>query len=113
MYDYITGKIISKTATHIVLECAGIGYQVNISLNTYSKIQEGTQCKIFTHLAIKEDAHTLEKRLIRRFGKHLLAIHFLHRKLAGDGAHPGRGTFTGLKLLDRMLAEGLRVLPMA
>src|SRR6185436_7164168 len=59
MYDFISGKIISKTATHIVLECAGIGYQVNISLNTYSKIQEGSNCKIFTHLAIKEDAHTL------------------------------------------------------
>jgi Holliday junction DNA helicase RuvA len=59
MYDYISGKIISKTATHIILECSGIGYQVNISLNTYSKIQEGSNCKIFTHLSIKEDAHTL------------------------------------------------------
>jgi len=59
MYDYISGKIISKTATHIVLECAGIGYHVNISLNTYSKIKEGIPFKIYTHLAIKEDAHTL------------------------------------------------------
>ncbi|MEO5572562.1 MAG: Holliday junction branch migration protein RuvA [Bacteroidia bacterium] len=59
MYDYITGKIISKNATHIILECGGIGYQINISLNTYSNIHEGSQCKIFTHLAIKEDAHTL------------------------------------------------------
>ncbi|MEP7171587.1 MAG: Holliday junction branch migration protein RuvA, partial [Bacteroidota bacterium] len=72
MYDYITGKIISKTATHIVLECAGIGYHVNISLNTYSKINEGSQCKVFTHLSIKEDAHTLygfadedERRMFR------------------------------------------------
>ena len=59
MYDYISGKIISKTATHIILECAGIGYQLHISLNTYSKINEGSHCKIFTHLSIKEDAHTL------------------------------------------------------
>lgn len=72
MYDYITGKIISKTATHVVLECAGIGYHVNISLNTYSKVNEGSQCKIFTHLSIKEDAHTLygfadedERRMFR------------------------------------------------
>jgi Holliday junction DNA helicase RuvA len=72
MYDYITGKIISKSATQVVLECAGIGYQVNISLNTYSKIEEGSHCKIFTHLAIKEDAHTLygfadedERRMFR------------------------------------------------
>jgi Holliday junction DNA helicase RuvA len=72
MYDYISGKIVSKTATHIVLECAGIGYQLNISLNTYSKIHEGSQSKIFTHLSIKEDAHTLygfadedERRMFR------------------------------------------------
>jgi Holliday junction DNA helicase RuvA len=59
MYDYISGKVISKTATHVVIECSGIGYHLNISLNTYSRVNEGEHCKIFTHLAIKEDAHTL------------------------------------------------------
>lgn len=59
MYDYISGKVISKTATHVIIECSGIGYHLNISLNTYSKINEAEHCKIFTHLAIKEDAHAL------------------------------------------------------
>lgn len=72
MYDYISGKVISKTATQIVLDCGGIGYAINISLNTFSKIKEGAQCKVFVHQSIKEDAHTLygfaeeeERRLFR------------------------------------------------
>ncbi len=72
MYDYFTGKITSKTATQIVLDCNGIGYALNISLNTFSKVTEGQQCKIFVHLSIKEDAHTLygfadedERRMFR------------------------------------------------
>lgn len=72
MYDYISGKIISKSATHIVLDCDGVGYSINISLNTFSQIKEGQQCKIYVHLSIKEDAHTFygfadenERRLFR------------------------------------------------
>jgi len=59
MYDYVSGKVISKSATQIVLDCNGIGYAMNISLNTFSKLKEGQLCKIFVHLSIKEDAHTL------------------------------------------------------
>ena len=92
MYDYIIGKIISKTATHIVLDCAGIGYHINISLHTYSEIKEGTQCKIYTHLAIKEDAHTLygfadedERRMFR----HLISV-------SGVGASTARMMLSSL-----------------
>lgn len=59
MYDYISGKIIQRTATHITLDCNGIGYAINISLNTFGKISEGEQRKIFVHQVVKEDAHTL------------------------------------------------------
>lgn len=72
MYDYINGKIISKTATHIVVDCAGIGYHINISLYTYSHVKEDALHKIYTHLVVKEDAHTLygfadedERRMFR------------------------------------------------
>lgn len=77
MYDYIYGKIILKTATHLVLECAGIGYHINISVNTYSQIKEGSSCKIFVHLAIKEDAHTLygfANEDERRMFRHLISV---------------------------------------
>jgi len=61
MMDYISGKLIRKQPTHLVLETGGIGYYINISLNTFSQLPaEGTgNVKIMTYLSIKEDAHTL------------------------------------------------------
>lgn len=50
---------MEKTPTYAVIDCLGVGYLLNISLNTYSKIGESERCKLFTHLAIREDAHTL------------------------------------------------------
>ncbi len=73
MYDYLIGTVTAKTATHMVVECNGIGYFVNISLNTYAKVSEGRQQKVYVHFFVKEDAHTLygfadesERRLFRQ-----------------------------------------------
>ncbi len=59
MIEYIDGKLAQKNPTYVVIDCAGIGYHINISLNTFTKLGEGERCKLFTHLSIKEDAHTL------------------------------------------------------
>ena len=59
MIEFLNGKLVEKTPTYIVIECHGLGYFVNISLHTYSRIEELENCKVFTHLSIKEDAHTL------------------------------------------------------
>lgn len=59
MYDYFEGKLVEKTPTFAIIDCAGVGYMIHISLNTFSKIKDVEKCKLFTHLAIKEDAHTL------------------------------------------------------
>ncbi len=59
MINHLSGKLVEKNPAYIVVECAGVGYTVNISLNTYSKIPDQEHCKIFTHLQINEDAHTL------------------------------------------------------
>jgi Holliday junction DNA helicase RuvA len=59
MIAYIEGKLIEKTPTYAVIDCAGVGYHLNISLNTYSKLHEQKQCKLYAYLSIKEDAHTL------------------------------------------------------
>ena len=58
MITQITGKLLEKTPTYVVIECSGIGYFINISLQTYSSIDEEA-CKLFTHLSVKEDSHTL------------------------------------------------------
>lgn len=59
MIDHLNGKLVEKHPTHLVVECAGVGYFVNISLHTFSILKEGEHIKIFTHLQIKEDAHSL------------------------------------------------------
>ncbi|NRB47715.1 MAG: Holliday junction branch migration protein RuvA [Saprospiraceae bacterium] len=59
MITYIKGVITFKTPTFIIVETGGIGYHINISLNTYVQIEKLEQVKILTHLQIKEDSHTL------------------------------------------------------
>ena len=59
MINHISGVITEKSPTHAVIEAAGVGYFINITLNTYSKIADKDKCKLITYLSIKEDAHTL------------------------------------------------------
>ena len=59
MISHLSGKLVSKSPTSLVVECNGIGYEVNISLNTYSKIIDSEQIKIYTHLQIREDSHSI------------------------------------------------------
>lgn len=59
MIHHIKGKLVEKSPTHAVIETGGVGYFINISLNTYSKLGSDENCKLYTHLSIKEDAHTL------------------------------------------------------
>lgn len=59
MIAYLEGRFAQKKPTVVFLDVHGVGYEVNISLNTYSQIQNLAEGKLFTHLQIKEDAHTL------------------------------------------------------
>jgi Holliday junction DNA helicase RuvA len=59
MIHHINGKLVEKSPTYAVIEAAGVGYFINISLNTYSQLGSSESCKLFTHLSIKEDSHTL------------------------------------------------------
>lgn len=85
MYAYIDGKLVFKCPAYVVIEAGGIGYQINISLNTYSKLPAGERCKLFTWLHVKEDAHTLYG-FADEGEKHL----FLHL-ISVSGIGPGTG----------------------
>ena len=58
MITHIKGNLVKKTPTYVVIECNGIGYKLNISLQTFSKIKE-ENCILFTHFSVKEDSQTL------------------------------------------------------
>lgn len=60
MITHIEGILKKKTPTDVVIDCGGVGFLIHISLHTYSQLpQENNTCRLFTHLQIKEDAHTL------------------------------------------------------
>ncbi|MBS7566063.1 Holliday junction branch migration protein RuvA [Mucilaginibacter sp. Bleaf8] len=86
MYAYIDGKLVFKSPAYVIIEAGGIGYQINISLNTFSKLGDAERCRLYVWLHVKEDAHTLygfadegEKRLFL----HLISV-------SGIGPNTGR-----------------------
>jgi Holliday junction DNA helicase RuvA len=59
MFAHIHGRLVEKSPTDVVIDCNGVGYHLQISLHTFSKLPENESVKLFTYLQIKEDAHTL------------------------------------------------------
>lgn len=59
MFNHFEGKVAVKTPTYAVIDCAGVGYLLNISLNTYSKIPDSGSFRLLSHLAVREDAMVL------------------------------------------------------
>lgn len=93
MYAFLTGKYIVKTPAYVWLDVNGVGYEVYISLHTYSQIQDLQQGRLLTYLQVKEDAHTL-------FGffdddERTLFIHLL--SVSGVGASTARMMLSSMK----------------
>lgn len=59
MYEYIKGALVEAGPTYAVVDCGGVGYWLNISVNTYSKISAEKEVCLYVHLIVREDAHLL------------------------------------------------------
>ena len=59
MIEYLKGKLIEKSPTHVVIDCAGVGYFTNISVNTFSQIPDSEVAKVWIHFIVREDAQIL------------------------------------------------------
>lgn len=59
MITHIQGKLTEKNPTDVVIDCNGVGYLINISMHTYSQIPDTENLRLYTHLQVKEDSHTL------------------------------------------------------
>jgi Holliday junction DNA helicase RuvA len=73
MIAFLKGRLVHKEPTFVLIDVNGVGYHVNVSLQTYSEIKDQENIQLFTHLAIREDAHVLygfsqdsEKRLFQQ-----------------------------------------------
>ena len=92
MITQIKGRLVEKSPTELVIDCNGIGYLVNISLNTYSLLSESESISLYAHLQVKEDSHTL-------FGFFEKTERNLFRKLisvSGIGASTARTMLSSL-----------------
>ncbi len=96
MFAYIQGKITYKSPTCVYIDIDGLGYEVQISLNTYEKIQSLQECKLHTYLHIKEDAHTL----YGFFSEEEKEIFLLLISVSGVGAATTRMILSGMKTTD-------------
>ena len=77
MITHVKGRLVEKNPAFVVIDCNGIGYLLRISLHTYSQIGDSESCKLYTHLSIKEDAHTLfgfAEREERNLFRHLISV---------------------------------------
>jgi Holliday junction DNA helicase RuvA len=102
MIDYITGKVTELNPACVVVECNGIGYNLNISLNTYAVLEKAVTCKILVHEAIREDAYML-------FGFSEAEERDLFRQLisvSGVGAGTARIMLSSFKPADLRRAIG-------
>ncbi|HEX9651669.1 MAG TPA: Holliday junction branch migration protein RuvA [Cyclobacteriaceae bacterium] len=98
MITYVIGKFVEKQPGSLVVESNGIGYKINISLNTFSFIKEKKEGKILTYLHIKEDAHILfgfATESERQIFLNLISI---------SGVGPG----TGLMVMSSLSPEEVR-----
>ncbi len=86
MYDYINGRLVFKCPAYVVIDAGGVGYHINISLSTYSSLSANENCKLFTWLHVKEDAHTLYG--FADEGERRLFLHLI--SVSGIGANTGR-----------------------
>lgn len=99
MISFIKGPIITKSPTAVEIEAGGLGYDINISLNTYSQIESLKEVKLHTYLHVKEDSHTLYgffEPIERFMFKHLISV-------------SGVGPNTARVVLSSMTAEETRM----
>ena len=59
MITQLRGRLVEKSPTSLVIDCQGVGYLVNISLFTYGQLTDDENIQLYTHLQVREDAHTL------------------------------------------------------
>jgi len=100
MIEYLKGRLTEKNPSYVVIECNGVGYYLNISLHTYSAIGEGEALSLYTHLAIREDAHVLygfAEKEERLFFRQLISV-------SGVGATTAQLVLSSLTPKDAMAA---------
>ncbi|MCK5781641.1 MAG: Holliday junction branch migration protein RuvA [Flavobacteriales bacterium] len=109
MIEYLKGKLVEKNPTNAIVECSGLAYFLNISLNTFSSIPEKEDIKLFVHFVVREDAHIL----YGFFNKEEREIFRMLISVNGVGVNTARiilSTLTPRQAQEAILAENVDLL---
>lgn len=93
MFAYLQGKFTYKSPAQVHVDVNGVGYEVNISLHTFAAIQNLDAGKLYTHLQVKEDGHTL----FGFFEKEEKDIFLMLISVSGVGAATARMMLSSIK----------------
>ncbi|MEQ3655404.1 MAG: Holliday junction branch migration protein RuvA [Dokdonia sp.] len=92
MITHISGRLVEKNPTNVVIDCNGVGYFIHISLHTFSLLPDQESLRLYTHLQVKEDSHTLfgfMEKMEREIFRMLLSV-------SGIGASTARTMLSSL-----------------
>jgi Holliday junction DNA helicase RuvA len=104
MYEYINGKLAEITPAYAVIEAAGVGYFINISLKTYSEIEKLSDAKLYVHFIVREDQQTLfgfSTKLERELFRQLISV----SGVGGNTARMILSTYTARELQNIIATE--------
>ena len=97
MYEYISGKVAEATPAYAVIEAAGVGYFINISLHTYSEIEHLDEARLYVHFIVREDQQQLfgfYTKLERELFRQLISV----SGVGGNTARMILSTYTSKEL---------------
>ncbi len=92
MITHISGRLVEKNPTNVVIDCNGVGYFIHISLHTFSLLPDKESLRLYTHMQVKEDSHTLfgfMEKMEREIFRLLLSV-------SGIGASTARTMLSSL-----------------
>lgn len=101
MIEYIKGEVAELTPAMVALEAYGVGYELSISLNTYSALSGKTTAKLYVHESIREDAH----QLFGFFDKHEREL--FRQLITVSGIGPSTGRMMLSSMTPRELATAI------
>src|SRR5690606_1859385 len=109
MIAFLKGRLVEKTPTDIIIDCNGIGYQVHISLHSYSLIKDQEAIQIYTYLQIKEDAHTLYG-FIEKIERELFKLLISVSGIGGNTARNMLSYITPTELIQTIAAGDVKTI---
>src|SRR5690554_6525724 len=109
MIAFIKGRLVEKSPTEVIIDCNGVGYQINISLHTYAQLPNSENITLLTYFQVKEDSQTLygfADKTVNEFFKLLISV----SGIGGNTARNMLSHITPKELMSAIAANDLQTI---